>query len=472
VADPTVAELLAVIGELRVELAEARTRIADLEARLNASSRNSSKPPSSDGLGRPAPKSLRRPGARKPGGQPGHPGSRLEQVAYPDSVVRHEPVACGGCGGALVDAVEVGVQSRQVFDLPPIAVQVVEHQLVRRRCRCGAVTIGQAPAGVVAPVQYGPRICAAMTYLTVGQFLPNKRTADILAELCGIPVSPGTVTAVTERAAAAVTGSGFLDVVRDALTRSEVVHFDETGFRVEGKLHWVHSASTSQYSLLTCHRKRGVAAMNDMGVLPAFTGIAVHDAWAPYDTYTGVTHALCNAHVLRELTAVTDSTGVTGSTGPEDFDWAAQAADALLDLKTLVEDAVIAGSDHVEENDLDRHALLLRSAATYGLQQNQGLDGKLAAKHRALARRLLARQADYVRFANDLRVPFDNNPAEREIRMVKLRQKVSGCLRTLAGAEQFCTIRSYLATARKHGTRFYDALTMLAQGRPWIPTTA
>ncbi len=481
-ARPSIAELLerlaerdALIAELRVELADARTRIADLEARLNASSRNSSKPPSSDGLGKPAPKSLRRPGARKPGGQPGHPGSRLEQVACPDTVVRHEPVACAGCGGALVDAVAVGVQSRQVFDLPPIAVQVVEHQLVRRRCRCGAITTGQSPAGVVAPVQYGPRICAAMTYLTVGQFLPNKRTADILAELCGIPVSPGTVTAVTERAAAAIEGSGFLDVVRDALTAAEVVHFDETGFRVEGKLHWVHSASTGQYSLLTCHRKRGVAAMNDAGVLPAFTGIAVHDAWAPYDTYTGVTHALCNAHVLRELTAVTDSTvstGVAGSAGPRDFDWARQAADALLDLKTLVEDTVIAGSDHVEENDLDRHALLLRSAATYGLEHNQDLDGKLAAKHRALARRLLARQADYVRFANDLRVPFDNNPAEREIRMVKLRQKVSGCLRTLAGAEQFCTIRSYLATARKHGTRFYDALTMLAQGQPWIPATA
>ncbi len=461
------AERDALILELRVELAQAKARIADLEARLNVSSRNSSKPPSTDGLSKPAPKSLRRPGGRAPGGQPGHPGSRLEQVAAPDAIVRHEPAACRSCGGELADGLEVGAQRRQVFDLPPMSVQVVEHQLVRRRCRCGTVTSGPAPASVGAPVQYGPRICAAMTYLTVGQFLPTKRTADVLSELLQIPVSSGTVAAVTERAAAAVTDSGFLDRVRDAIAAAPVAHFDETGFRVQGKLHWVHSASTGQYSLLTCHPKRGVAAMNDAGVLPGFTGIAVHDAWAPYDTYPDVTHALCNAHVLRELTAVTDSTAKVGG-----FCWATQAADALLDLKNLVETAVAAGQNDIDQDALDRHALLLRSAATIGLEQNEHRDGKLAAKHRALARRLLAREADYLRFATDFAVPFDNNAAEREIRMIKLRQKVSGCLRTLTGAEAFCTIRSYLATARKHGHRYYNALTMLTEGQPWIPAAA
>lgn len=305
-----------------------------------------------------------------------------------------------------------------------------------------------------------------MTYLSVGQFLPNSRTADILAELLSIPVSSGTVSAVTGRAATAVTDSGFLDAVRNTVACSPVAHFDETGFRVAGRLHWVHSASTGTFSLITCHPKRGVIAMNDAGVLPGFAGVAVHDAWAPYDTYTGATHALCNAHVLRELTAVTDSTG------PEDIDWAAQATAALLDLKTLVEDATTTGRTTIDQACLQRHAMLLRSAARIGLEQNEGRNGTLAVKHRALARRLLAREADYLRFATDFRVPFDNNAAEREIRMIKLRQKVSGCLRTLTGAEQFCTLRTYLATARKHGIRFYDALVQLTDGRPWMPTTA
>lgn len=380
--------------------------------------------------------------------------------------MRQEPACCAGCGGGLADAVPVGVERRQVFDLPPMSVQVIEHQLVRRRCSCGTVTTGPAPEQVSAPVQYGPRICAAMTYLTVGQFLPSKRTADILAELLGIPVSSGTVAAVTERAAIAVTNSGFLDQVRDGLAHAEVAHFDETGFRVAGRLHWVHSASTGKYSLITCHPKRGVIAMNDAGVLPAFTGVAVHDAWAPYDTYPAATHALCCAHVLRELTAVTDS----AETG--EFCWAQQAAAALLDLKALVETAVEAGRDHIDPEAFARHRLLLRSAASYGVEHNGSREGNIAAKHRALARRLLAREADYLRFAVDFRVPFDNNAAEREIRMIKLRQKVSGCLRTLTGAEQFCTLRSYLATARKHGIRFHDAPVLLAEGRPWMPATA
>lgn len=471
--DPSVAELLERLAErdrlieaLRAELRAAQMKIGELEARLGTTSKNSSKPPSQDGLGKPAPKSLRGRSGRKPGGQPGHPGAQLAQVATPNETVRHEPAACRGCGGDLGGAEEVGARRRQVFDLPPVAVRVVEHQLIERRCGCGTVTAGQAPAGVEAPVQYGPRIAAIIIYLYVGQFLSKQRTAQALRELFGVPVSGGTVTSVTDRAAARVTDSGFLSLVRAGLIKARVAHFDETGFRVAGRLHWVHSASTDAYSLITCHPKRGVAAIDAAGVLPEFTGVAVHDAWAPYDTYPGATHALCGAHLLRELTAVIDISPAGA------YCWARQAHDALLDLKVLVDDAVAAGDVSVDAVALARHTCLLRSAANIGVSENRDRDGKLAKKHHALARRLLHRQADYLRFTTDLTVPFDNNAAEREIRMIKVRQKVSGCLRTLSGAETFCSIRSYLATARKQGIDFFEALTKLAEGNPWLPAAA
>jgi transposase len=446
------------IGELQAEIAE-------LKANLGKNSRNSSKPPSSDGLAKPAPKSLRRKSGRKPGGQAGHPGSTLAQVSDPFETIKHEPGACGGCGAGLTGAPEVGVERRQVFDLPPITVRVTEHQLVSRRCRCGQVSCGAAPDGVNAPVQYGPRITAVVVYLYMGQFLSKKRTAQALSELFGTPVSEGTVASATKRAAGGLTG--FLELVRGKITDAPVVHFDETGFRVAGKLHWVHSASTGKYSLITVHPKRGTKGMDHAGVLCGFAGVAVHDAWAPYDTYSRVTHALCNSHLLRELQAVADLEPAGGS-----WCWATQVTNALLELKKLTEAAIEAGLPHIDTALAAKQTSLLHSAALLGTDQNKAGSTKTMAKHRALARRILARQDDYLRFSADFTVPFDNNAAEREIRMVKLRQKVSGCARTLTGARQFTAIRSYLATAAKHGITFFHALVQLVEGRPWLPIAA
>lgn len=468
---PSYEQLLVVVGEQAALIVGQagvieglRVQVVELQARLGQSSRNSSVPPSADGLAKPAPKSRRTRTGRKPGGQAGHPGQTLRQVVSPDEVVVHEPACCAGCGGGLGGARRTGMVRRQVFDLPPVTVRVTEHQLVERTCGCGTATRAQAPVGVpAAPVSYGPRIAAVIVYLYVGQFLSQQRTADALGELFGVPLSPGTVGKMTERAAGTLTGSGLLEVIADRIVASPVAHFDETGLRVAGALHWVHSASTDKYSLIICHRRRGVIAMDAAGVLPRFTGTAVHDAWAPYDTYTDATHALCGAHVLRELTAVMDLAP------PGQFCWARQAHDALLDLKTLADTAVDAAMSSCEPQALAHHTRLLRSAANIGVSQNSHRTGKLVKKHHALAGRLLARQDDYLRFTTDLTVPMDNNAAEREIRMIKVRQKVSGCLRTLTGAEAFCALRSYLATARKHDTHFFDALTQLAQGQPWQP---
>jgi transposase len=465
---PSYEELAALVVGLRAEVAALRAENAELKEQLGKNSRNSSRPPSSDGLVKPAPGSLRGKSGRRPGGQAGHRGQTLCQVAVPDRSRRHVPVRCRGCGAGLAGAVEAGTERRQVFDIPPMVVRVTGHQLVRRRC--GTVTSADAPEGVDAPVQYGPNVTAIVIYLYAGQFLSEDRTAKALAELFGTAISPGSVAAMTVRAAARLTADGgFAEQARARLTEAEVAHFDETALRVACRLRWVHSASTGKYVLITVHERRGVEAMNAAGVLPGFTGIAVHDGWAPYDTCEQATHARCNAHILRELRAVTDHHDTSGGAGA--WCWATQAADALRTMKRLV-DAALARDGTLDSDPVKmlqaRHAF--RSAARLGVTATAARATSLEKGRNALARRLLDKHDDHLRFTTDPRVPFGNNAAEREIRMIKIRQKVSGCLRTLAGAQQFCIIRSCLATTAKHGIGQLDALTRLASRRPWLPS--
>jgi transposase len=452
------------IAELRTLVAALQAQVAELTARVQANSRNSSRPPSSDGLGKPAPKSLRKKTGRRPGRPKGQPGKTLELADRPDRVLRHEPGCCAGCGAGLSGAVEAGIERRQVIDVPPVRPEVTEHQIIARRCGCGVVTRGQAPAGVTAPVQYGPRVTGIGAYLWHGQFLSRGRTCQALGELFGVTASPGAVAAMARRVAGFI--SPALDRIITALRVAEVAHFDETGFRVAGKLAWVHSASAGKYVLVTVHAKRGKAAMDTAGVLPSFAGIACHDAWKPYDRYGNVAgHALCNAHILRELAAVTE----TGTS--DDVIWARQATEALLALKDAADAARAAGRDAIDPAELDLHSRYFRDAAAAGIVFNAGRKGKLQRKRHALAARMRDRQGDYLRFAGDLRVPFDNNEAEQVIRMGKLRIKVSGSMRSMTGAEIFCAIRSYLATAARHGISALDALTPAAAGTPWIPGT-
>jgi transposase len=455
------------IAQLQARIAEQDARIAELERQLAASSRNSSKPPSSDGLDKPAPKSLRGRSGRKPGGQPGHEGRTLRQVAVADEVVVHEPGACTGCGSTLpVDGPPARIVRRQVFDIPRVTVRVVEHRLLTRRCPCGVRTTAPAPVGVTAPVSYGPHAAAIAVYLCLGQHLPVERTAGLLAELFGTPMAAGTVAAWTARAAAGL--APFTVAARTALTGAELVHVDETGLRVAGRGHWLHVATSDRFTALFCHRKRGKEAIDAAGVLPGFTGIAVHDAFAPYARYWSATHALCNAHLLRELIAVVDHHTThplpSSSELPKGWCWASQVIDGLLALKAITDTGTRPDAD-----TLAGHRRLIVSAALIGASAAAGPPGPVGRRHRALARRIRRRIDDYLRFAVDPRVPFDNNPAERDIRMAKIKQKVSGCLRTLTGAQDFAAMRSYLATAAKHGRRPFDVLTELTSGNVWIP---
>lgn len=450
-------------AELKSVLAQALARIAELEARLGMTSRNSGKPPSSDGLAKPAPKSLRKKSGRGPGRPKGQPGATLRQVEVPDHEIPHEPVACCGCGAGLHDAPQVGVERRQVFDLPPVRIEVTEHQLISRACSCGTVTKADAPAGVSAPVQYGSRLAGIGVYLFHGQFLSKSRTVQALADLFGVVVAAATLVAWTTRIAGQVTSTA-LAVIGDRIAGAEVAHFDETGLRVAGNLHWMHSASTPTDVLLTVHPKRGVKGMDAPGVLPRFTGVAVHDAWAPYDTYKHLTHALCNAHLVRELVYVTD-------TAPEPVAaLAGQAIDAILTLKELTDTAREHG--HQPDARAVRHQQrLLRTAAVLGKRATAARASQLERKHHALFTRQLTRWEDYQRHVTDPRVPWDNNAAEQTIRMPKLRTKVSGCLRTLSGAQEFAAIRSYTATAVRQGHNMLDVLIQAADHQPWIPTT-
>jgi transposase len=459
------------IAQLQARIAEQDAEIAELRRHLAASSRNSSRPPSSDGLDKPAPKSLRGRSGRQPGGQPGRSGRTLRQVAVPDEVVVHEPGACSACGGKLVaNGPPAGVIRRQVFDIPQITVRVVEHRLVSRRCVCGTLTRAADPAGVSAPAQYGPSAAAIAVYavyLCLGQHLPVARTAALLAELFGTPMAAGTVAAWTSRAAAAL--EPFTAAARAALAEAELVHADETGLRVAGRLHWLHVACSTRFTALSCHRKRGKEGIDAAGVLPGFTGTLVHDAFAPYARYPAARHALCNAHLLRELIAVVDHHTARPSAGadtPAGWCWAAQVIDALLALKAITDTGTLPDPD-----TLAAHRRLIISAALVGASAEAGPPGAVGRRHRALARRLRRRLEDYLRFTTDLQVPFDNNPAERDIRIVKIKQKVSGCMRTLTGAQDFAAMRSYLSTAGKHGRRPFDVLTELTSGNVWIPET-
>ena len=282
---PSYEELVAENAHLRAGLVQALAEIDELKARLGMTSKNSSKPPSSDGLAKPAPKSLRGTSKRGPGRPKGQRGFTLSLVDDPDHEQTYEPVACRGCGAGLEDAAVVGMERRQVFDLPPLCVEVTEHRLISRACWCGVVTKAQAPVGVRAPVQYGPRLGGIGVYLFHGQFLSKSRTCQALGDLFGAKVAASTLVSWVGRIAAQISAKVIPGIV-DRIAGSAVAHFDETGFRVAGSLRWMHSASTPTDVLLSVHARRGVEGMDAAGVLPRFGGTAVHDAWAPYECAT------------------------------------------------------------------------------------------------------------------------------------------------------------------------------------------
>ena len=447
------------------EIALLRARVAELEARLGQNSRNSSRPPSSEGYEKPAPRSRRQRSDRKTGGQPGREGKTLRQVERPDEVVRHAPASCEDCGASLAEAPVTSTETRQVFDLPQVVLRVVEHQIEHRLCGCGQVSMATAPAGVGAPAQYGPGVRALATYLLAGQHLPLARTAELLGELVGAPISEGSLAGWYTQAAAGL--DGFDAALKSALGAADVLGVDETGARVDGGLAWIHAARTDTLTRYTVSARRGTVAMIEAGVLPALSPetVLVSDFWSPYWKFD-VIHAVCGAHLGRELVAAAEVEGQTG--------WA-QALDRLLrEINRTTTGARDLGADGLASSLLAtyrrRYHELIETGWAANPDHHAGQRGqRRRPKHVNLLDRLDTQRDEVLRYAHDLRVPYTNNGSEQDIRPLKIRLKIAGCLRTMTGAEAFCRLRSYLSTARKNHQSAYQALRILHDGNPWTP---
>jgi transposase len=458
--------------ELLADNASLRDRVAHLESEQKKDSTTSSKPPSTDAIATRQSRAQRRAEAReanrRQGKQPGAPGTNLARRT-PDVVVGHRPVCCEGCGAELSGASVIGEIRRQVIDLPAVTPTVTDHVAYRCRCRCGTETTAEFPPAARAPVCWGPQVRAFALYLLDRQHLPVERTAELLADVLGAPVSTGWLCQVQLEAAGKL--APFITELKNRLGAEAVVHADETGTQVRTTKHWVHTLTTNLLTLLVVHPRRGVEALNDIGVLGAYTGTIVHDGWASYELFDDAAHAQCGAHLLRHLNDVGQTAAYTA--------WTTQMTVVLLDAKTASEQAAAAAAGTVEAKVARRlrrryhhtldDAFSLLPDGPPPRRRHRGTWSIYERKAWNLATRMRNDADQVLRLLDDTRVSFDNNTAERALRMVKLHDKISGCFHSLTGAQAFATTRSYLQTAANHDENLLDVLQQLFTTGPWLP---
>lgn len=462
-------EIIHLFLVLQDHLEQMEVRMQRLEDQVAKDSSNSSKPPSSDGLRKSKTRSLRKSKGRKAGGQPGHEGHTLEMTSEPDHVQVHELSSCPHCSTDLSAMVAAEHRRRQVYDIPPVQIEVTEHQAEIKHCpSCQQTVEAPFPACVTQPVQYGPRLKAQASYLNNYQLIPVARTCELLGDFYGHSPSWDFIKQANQAVEAGIAPS--LAEIERLIKLAKIAHSDESGLRVEGQLHWLHSISTEWLTLYNLHRKRGREAMVEIGILPQLTGWIMHDHWASYLAFEACNHAFCNAHHLRELQFITDQYEQT---------WAVDMAELLCLIKQEVDectaDANSLPSDRLTHFDTEYDAILQRGfevnpAPEPSTVKKRGRPKQSAPKN--LLDRLQKHKAGTLAFMYDFDIPFDNNLAERDIRMVKLKQKISGSFRTKAGADTFCAIRSYISTVRKHGGNVIAALHDSLTGQPFIPLPA
>jgi len=444
------------------QITKLEEEVKQLQGRLKLSSRNSSKPPSSDGLNKPAPKSLRVAGQNPTGGQKGHPGSTLNQVAQPEKIVIHGvPAQCQACQKTLPSAYVV--EARQVFDLPEVKYEVTEHQAMQAVCSCGQVHTGEFPAGVNATVQYGQRARAAMVHLNQTHAVPLQRTAALIEDFFGLPVSQAAV--IKASLAGAQILQPTVQAIGQAAVSSAVLHADETGVRVAKKLHWLHVLATDTLTWIGSHPKRGSEAFEALALLKQFKGVLVHDGWLPYKSLECL-HALCNQHHLRELTYLLEM---------QNQAWAGDMIELLthanhLDNLNCADSNSPDYSSEKYQNEVRDLRDLYEAILAQALTENPIVppSGKRGKTKQSKATNLIVRLLDYSddiwRFMTQAGVPFTNNLAEQAVRMPKVKQKVSGCFRTPEGSKTYCIIRSYCATMHKQGANIFNSLVAAFQG--------
>ena len=449
-------------GEQMSSLSE---QVKSLRERLAKDSHNSHLPPSSDRFVRKA-KSLRPKSEKQSGGQPGHPGSSLHFSSTPDEIILQQVERCEACQHDLHAVAACRTERRQVLDLPLPRLLVREYQAEQKQCPfCQHITMAAFPAGVQAPIQYGPNVGATAVYLVEHQLLPLARACEVMRDLLGVQMSEGTVWDLIKRCALAL--APVEQQIKAALTQAEVIHQDETGLYVAGKRHWMHVTCTPSLTHYHVDRSRGQAALEAIGILPSFTGISIHDGWASYFLYD-CQHAACIVHLLRDLVFLAEEQGAV---------WAADLKELLLDMKHATDEAREQGKhwlDPLEVIDWEARFLDLLDKGDRLHPHALAPPGTRGRVKQSAARNLLDRlrkhQQAVLAFLKDLRVDFDNNLAERDLRMVKVQQKVSGCFRSEAGAHAFSRIRGYLSTLRKQGLPLLSALQATLCGHPVLPS--
>ncbi|HEX9132673.1 MAG TPA: IS66 family transposase [Ktedonobacteraceae bacterium] len=452
------------LGLQEQEIGLLKQQVQGLQERLKKDSHNSHLPPSSDRFGR-QPRSLRKKSGKKAGGQEGHAGNTLHLSETPDEVIVHAVERCGACQRDLRGVASQAVERRQVVDLPPKRLVITEHQAEHKVCpSCQQVTQAAFPEEVRAPVQYGPAFGAVAVYLVQQQLLPYERACEVMQDLLGPTMSVGTVQALVHRCAEQLVPVE--ERLKDALRQAEVLHQDETGLYVAGKRHWMHVSATEQLTHYQVHAKRGKEALDEIGILADFHGVSVHDGWQSYWQYA-CDHALCNVHHLRELTFLSEE---------QQQVWADQMITLLLDIKAALEQARAQGRTSLHPLEVQDWKSQYEALLDEGYQANPPDPPPVIKKGRrkqSAARNLLDRLSTYqdavLAFLDNFAVPFDNSLAERDIRMVKLQQKISGCFRSLPGAQAFCRIRGYLSTLRKQGLPVLSALEQALCGHPIFP---
>jgi len=460
--------VVALVSELLQVVALLAKRVQELEDKQAKNSSNSSKPPSSDGMSKAKrTRSLRKSSGKKSGAQEGHPGHRLEMTEKPDRVKRYQVERCAQCQASLERTTVQRIEKRQEYELPPIRLMVTEHQAEVKCCpECGSENQAEFPKGITQPTQYGPDFKALLVYLNQKQFIPLERVVEFCEDVIGQSVGEGTIVDAGQQAAQIVEPVN--QRIKQYLVKTdEPVHFDESSLRINRDNHWVHSAGTGRATNYHLDEKRGRVGIDHAGILPERTGKSVHDDWSAYYTYENADHVSCNAHHLREFAFLQERY-------PQD--WEGAMVELLLSIKKTVEEAVAQGQPCLHQEQVIAFDTRYDELVRQGLALNpvpERLPGQRGKIKQPPPKNLLDRLRDHkaavLAFMYDFKVPFDNNLAERDIRMVKLKQKISGCFRSEDGGKTFCAIRGYLSTARKNGFRAFEALKLAMCGSPYVP---
>lgn len=458
--------LIELIMAMQGQLAKQSEQIQKLSDQIAKNSRNSGKPPGSDGLKKMKTQSLRQKGERPYGGQPGHTGDTLKMVVEAGKFVNHPLTNCPHCQQDLAEVEAIGYDKRQVFDVPPLQLEVTEHRVAIKACPgCGHEVRGKFPESVSQPTQYGERLKAQASYLNTYHFIPLARTAELLSDFYGQAPSEAALIDANEQAASQIQPS--LTAIQEQLIAAEVVNYDESGLRVEGKLQWLHVACTPALTFYQVDAKRGQVGMRAAGILDTFSGVAVHDHWASYLAFEKCQHAFCNAHHLRELHFIFEQ---------YQQPWAEAMAQLLRTIKREVDTSPPSATAlpverltyfSAEYDKLIAQGLALNPTPAQPPLTKRGRPKQSPPKN--LLDRLHTHKSGVLAFMADFRIPFDNNQAERDVRMIKVKQKVSGSFRTLTGAQTFTSIRAYISTARKQGINAIHALYLAFLGQPFIP---